>query len=583
MNFKYHGNYCGPGYTDGKYKLAEEGDYNIKPIDQLDSFCKLHDKEYKSGDYLAADKKYYQQPTQNLKHYISQLAIGTQAKLRELGIMNKTKHTKQEIKQIKSIIKSEEPRKTKLVRKNKMVRPKGNNYNPPVSYTIPKKLGNKLSIGSKRLDARKTLKVNGREFLGNITLAASTTFAPGDTMFTQNIAPQDIAASRLFLFSTMYEKYRFRKLRLDFVSQVATSEVGQFIAYFDYDPADSSPTGTDAVVKAYSASTNVASNFWSHTSFIMNQNLAQTSYYTSTGIDNRVEVQAVFNMIINSALTTTAAHTIGSVYITYECDFYGAEFQSSISNNSIGHATYIKKISSIAVAAGTNATLNNKVKPLNNNLLSLTSSAFFNDPATDAGSIGIALTFNEPGLYQVDLLMSDVNFTIVATGGIFDGTPNTELSSNMSSIGFGQLLQVTPSDGIGGQYMSSDIVQVDTDPDFHNTSYIIQFNFEVVGGAFTNITIGNIMFNINKIGNTFSDLTGSAHKYALSSNRKKALMDGLKEILPNVNKPSDVQEVERKLIDLQKQFELLSNHKKSTSEVKLTPIKSSMRNNVACN
>ena len=46
MSFAFHGNYCGPGWTAGKYidaKDATEADFEVPAIDPLDQICKYHD------------------------------------------------------------------------------------------------------------------------------------------------------------------------------------------------------------------------------------------------------------------------------------------------------------------------------------------------------------------------------------------------------------------------------------------------------------------------------------------------------------------------------------------------------------
>lgn len=61
MSFAYHGNWCGPGWTAGKYmsaKDATEDDFNVDPIDRQDAICKAHDYQiyvaykYYDGDML---------------------------------------------------------------------------------------------------------------------------------------------------------------------------------------------------------------------------------------------------------------------------------------------------------------------------------------------------------------------------------------------------------------------------------------------------------------------------------------------------------------------------------------------------
>ena len=46
MKFAYHGNYCGPGWTGGRYvaeREATESDFLVEPVDKLDDICRRHD------------------------------------------------------------------------------------------------------------------------------------------------------------------------------------------------------------------------------------------------------------------------------------------------------------------------------------------------------------------------------------------------------------------------------------------------------------------------------------------------------------------------------------------------------------
>lgn len=46
MSFAFHGNYCGPGWTAGKYMNAAdatEEDFKVPAVDAMDKICKYHD------------------------------------------------------------------------------------------------------------------------------------------------------------------------------------------------------------------------------------------------------------------------------------------------------------------------------------------------------------------------------------------------------------------------------------------------------------------------------------------------------------------------------------------------------------
>jgi len=42
---KIHGNYCGPGWSGGKYQNSVYGS-EVPPLDELDALCQKHDEAY---------------------------------------------------------------------------------------------------------------------------------------------------------------------------------------------------------------------------------------------------------------------------------------------------------------------------------------------------------------------------------------------------------------------------------------------------------------------------------------------------------------------------------------------------------
>jgi len=58
---KIHGKYCGPNWTAGKVlaaKNASDKDFQVKPIDDLDAACRIHDKDIRDkGNSFKTDTK----------------------------------------------------------------------------------------------------------------------------------------------------------------------------------------------------------------------------------------------------------------------------------------------------------------------------------------------------------------------------------------------------------------------------------------------------------------------------------------------------------------------------------------------
>lgn len=58
---KLHGKYCGPNWTAGKVLAAKDAtakDFKVKPVDDLDAACRIHDLDInKRGNSFKTDQK----------------------------------------------------------------------------------------------------------------------------------------------------------------------------------------------------------------------------------------------------------------------------------------------------------------------------------------------------------------------------------------------------------------------------------------------------------------------------------------------------------------------------------------------
>ncbi len=91
MSFKLHGNYCGPGWSAGRWQRSVISD--LEPIDEFDETCKRHDEEYARGDDLySADMEFAQENILSLSPFrvVSGIGVGVQGALRGVGILGNT-------------------------------------------------------------------------------------------------------------------------------------------------------------------------------------------------------------------------------------------------------------------------------------------------------------------------------------------------------------------------------------------------------------------------------------------------------------------------------------------------------------
>lgn len=82
---RYHGQYCGPGWSAGQYRTSVCG--GPDPIDDFDASCREHDCSYARGDDLSlADRKFFETNLSGgFKPGLAAIGVGVQGGLRSLA------------------------------------------------------------------------------------------------------------------------------------------------------------------------------------------------------------------------------------------------------------------------------------------------------------------------------------------------------------------------------------------------------------------------------------------------------------------------------------------------------------------
>jgi len=94
MSFRYHGNYCGPGWSAGKYQKSVRS--RVAALDEFDETCKDHDGAYAGGIGLkAADRLFYKRNIgKGFKRSAAAIAVGVQGYFRapdsQSGVVSKS-------------------------------------------------------------------------------------------------------------------------------------------------------------------------------------------------------------------------------------------------------------------------------------------------------------------------------------------------------------------------------------------------------------------------------------------------------------------------------------------------------------
>lgn len=277
MSIAFHGNYCGPGWSAGAYQSSVVSD--VEATDAFDQTCKEHDAVYAmGGDLLAADAKFaYDNITSmNPKAAIAGLAVGSQGLLRAAyrgvfgssdihnntinnnnssnhGNMTKKKNnptlpplTKKEKTNLRKVIAEQQllqdiAIKPNLKQKSRYLDPLGPSFKvatPPVSIgttvTASKPVTKTIPNG---------VLVRGREFLCSVFESSNDNF---QLSAVAPLHPAYYVASTMGQMARTYQRYRFRKLAIHFITRQPTTAAGQIALVYSAqinEPAEDGASG----------------------------------------------------------------------------------------------------------------------------------------------------------------------------------------------------------------------------------------------------------------------------------------------------------------------------------------------------
>lgn len=327
---KYHGNYCGPGWSAGKAQDSVISD--LPGIDEFDETCREHDKAYylnrigASNGLRGADLSFAKKnlASGNPKRMIAGLLVGAQGLLRSAD------------KEPPKLIKSK--KKTLRMVSNQNARPKMSdaNYNALRSSIIrtnlrqtkPKPKPSKLKTRDTHVNLPSSYMLNAslqKPLMTNVggitvlkhrglmrTVIGSTTF---------NCINEQVNPGKASIFPWMsrlarsYDKYRFKKLKFIYRPVCATTQTGVVMMSFDFDTLDSIP-----VTKAQQSQTlpNVESNAFAPCE--LKVDCDKVWRFTRQGgiAAGDLKTYDLGQIVISSAYAT--ATLLGEVYVEYEVE-----------------------------------------------------------------------------------------------------------------------------------------------------------------------------------------------------------------------------------------------------------------------
>jgi len=215
----YHGNYCGPGWSDGEYQSSVVGS---KPaIDEFDETCRLHDAAYALGMNLNdADDEFVESNFgHGAKRSLAAAAVALQRRLRANDSFNNPPNSQ-----------------TIMPKMNKATLKKGNlrGSNQPSNAqkqstlsTVPAAYGYTLRMQKPSVVRRgNTATIVGSDYAGTVQVANSGNYQPAASVF---INPAYFQNAMLGSQARTFEKFRVKRGVVSYIPSVPTSTQGQIV------------------------------------------------------------------------------------------------------------------------------------------------------------------------------------------------------------------------------------------------------------------------------------------------------------------------------------------------------------------
>lgn len=300
---KFHGNYCGPYWSDGKVQQSVVG--SIDAMDAFDDSCKVHDALYAIGaDLDEADAGFIETNMWNgIKPTLAASAVFLQRTARALTKLSDKTMTKTNKNKTTNLRGSNNVQSTTKDKANAITKI----TSAPVGYAT------QIRGAAPQMSASgNTFRVAHRAYLGAVS--GSTNFS-----VLQYFSNPGIAGTFPWLhrIARRYEEYRFRKLVFEFRSVCASSTAGVIMMSFDYDAADDPPT-----TKAAQAQTipNIENNVWMSTKLeVPPTNTFKYVRSGTLGANLDIKTYDMGQLFLSTAYGTSAS-VVGELYVHYDVE-----------------------------------------------------------------------------------------------------------------------------------------------------------------------------------------------------------------------------------------------------------------------
>ena len=209
---RFHGNYCGPNWSDGKVQPSVCG--TTTPIDEFDDTCRIHDCVYANGgDLDQADWDFFTSNFgKSLDRTVAALAVATQPFARNNITNMKIKNKNLRGSNAKASIKLNKPLSTP---------------NNIVTSNVPSASGTVLSGFAPAVSRTNGIvSLTGREYGATVNVVNSSNFGCAAVI---PLSPAYFQSAMLGMHAKAHELFRIKSIVVHYIPAVPTTTQGQVL------------------------------------------------------------------------------------------------------------------------------------------------------------------------------------------------------------------------------------------------------------------------------------------------------------------------------------------------------------------
>jgi len=349
----YHGNWCGPGWSNGAYQPSVRG--TMPAVDEFDETCRQHDFAYADNHNLrGADLLFARENLgRGLVRSLAAVGVGMQGLFRSYDEYYPTICQNQEetmVTQVSQKLRGAASQKLAAKKTPSKEPPGPRQANGLTVSAVPTSIGTSIRAVKPYMTRSLTEgRIVGRDFIGTVEGQGVSTFGLGKSAL---LSPAYFSSTILGNLARSFERYRWNKLRVHYVPKVATTVTGQVILCSSKSVSEPclSPEAGTFLQRAMSQGNAVFSPLWAPTYIDIDctGDWRLVDPASTSDLDDNIHEELQVFIQVN------AASQVGYLFAEYDVSFSEPIYQPHSTSIPIPTGPGVRTV--LADAAGVNAT-----------------------------------------------------------------------------------------------------------------------------------------------------------------------------------------------------------------------------------